>query len=112
MDINHDLDVIDKEHGKQPYYYELLKSGEMGDTKHCQQQVTDLNSLLLEKGPEYRKRQYKVIFFFHDNAPSHTTKLVQSALETLSCKVLFRVAYSPDLAPSDYHLLGGRSCTC
>ena len=51
-------------------YYELLKPGETIDTKHYQQQLTNFNHLLLEKRPEYQKRQHKVIYF-HDNAPSH-----------------------------------------
>ena len=62
-----------------------------------------MNRLLLEKRPEYRKRQHKIIFL-HDNAPSHTAKPVRDTLEALSWEVLAHAAYSPDLAPSDYHL--------
>ena len=48
--------------------------------------------------------------FLHDNAPSHTStivQIVQNYLETLNWEVLSHPAYStitPDLAPSDYHL--------
>ena len=47
--------------------------------------------------------QHKVIFL-QDNAPSHTAKPVRDTLEALSWEVLPHAAYSPDLAPSDYHL--------
>ena len=39
------------------YYYELLKPREPINTKCYQQQLTNLNRSLLEKWPEYRKRQ-------------------------------------------------------
>ena len=44
------------------------------------------------------------MIFLYDNAPSHTAKPVQDTLEALSWEVLPHAAYSPDLAPSDYHL--------
>ena len=45
-----------------------------------------------------------MVIFVRENAPSHTAKLVDSTLETLSWEVLPPAAYSPDMAPSDYHL--------
>jgi len=84
-------------------YYDLLKPGKTINTKRYQQQLIDLNRSLLKKRPEYQKRQHKVIFL-HDNAPSHTAKPVRDTLEALSWEVLPHAAYSPDLAPSDYHL--------
>lgn len=38
------------------------------------------------------------------NDPSHTTKLVKATTEKLGWEVLAHPPYSPDLAPSDYHL--------
>jgi len=87
-------------------YYELLKPGETINTKCYQQQLIDLNRSLLKKRSEYHKRQHKVIFL-HDNAPSHTA--IRDTLEALSWEVLPHVAYSPDLAPSDYHLFASIS---
>ena len=84
-------------------YYELLNPGETVNTKRYQQQLIDLNRSLLKKRPEYQKRQHKVIFL-HDNAPSHMAKPVRDTLGALSWEVLPHAAYSPDLAPSDYHL--------
>ena len=61
-----------------------------------------------------RKKQHKVIFL-HGNAPSHTarTEPICDTFETFSWKVLPRTTYSPDLAPSDYHLFAtmtSRTC--
>jgi len=89
-------------------YYELLKPGETVNTKRYQQQLIDLNRSLLKKRPEYQKRQHKVIFL-HNNAPSHTSKPVRDTLEAFSWEVLPHAAYSPDLAPSDYHLFASMS---
>ena len=40
----------------------------------------------------------------HDNARSHVAKVVKTYLETLKWEVLPHPLYSPDVAPSDYHL--------
>jgi len=42
--------------------------------------MINLNQALCEKRPEYQKRQHKVILL-HDNAPSHTAKLVKEMIE-------------------------------
>jgi histone-lysine N-methyltransferase SETMAR len=39
----------------------------------------------------------------HDNARLHTARTTIDALETLEFEVLSHPAYSPDLAPSDFH---------
>jgi len=77
----------------------LLK---LDETVNAHQQLIKLHRALREKRPHYQKRHDKVIFL-HDNAPSHTLIVVQN-LETLNWEVLPHPAYSPDLAPSDYHL--------
>jgi histone-lysine N-methyltransferase SETMAR len=84
-------------------YYGLLKPGETVNTERYRQQMIDLNQALREKRPEYQKRQHKVILL-HDNAPSHTAKLVKETIEAFSWEILSHAAYSPDLAPSDYYL--------
>ena len=40
----------------------------------------------------------------HDNARPHVAKVVKTYLETLKWEVLPHPPYSPDVAPSDYHL--------
>jgi len=84
-------------------YYELLKPGETVNTHRYHQQLIKLHRALREKRLHYQKRHDKLIFL-HDNAPSHTSIIVQNYLETLNWEVLPHPAYSPDLAPSDYHL--------
>lgn len=59
---------------------------------------------MVVRKPEHRQSQHKVIFL-HKNAPSYNAQAVRYILETLSWEVLPQAIYSPDLAPSDYHLL-------
>nr|KAF6360048.1 hypothetical protein mMyoMyo1_011006 [Myotis myotis] len=84
-------------------YYELLKPGETINTDHYRQQIINLNHALIIKQPEWARRHGKVILL-HDNAPSHTSKPVKDTLKNLALEVLTHPVYSPDLAPSDYHL--------
>jgi len=84
-------------------YYELQKPGETVNTERYRQQMINLNQALCEKRPENQKRQHKVILL-HDNALSHTAKLIKETIEVFGWEILSHVAYSPDLAPSDYHL--------
>ncbi|GFX21536.1 mariner Mos1 transposase [Trichonephila clavipes] len=58
---------------------------------------------MLEKREQYKKRQHKVIFL-DDNAPSHRAKPTKGIVNALGWEPLAYAAYSPDLAPSDYHL--------
>jgi histone-lysine N-methyltransferase SETMAR len=52
-----------------------------------------------------RKRQDSVCFL-QDNARPHTAALTMATLLKLKWDVLPHPPYSPDLAPSDYHLFG------
>ena len=80
---------------------------------------------LSSKGPNYQRRVLliyagaiegllkekrcrkvtKVVFFLHDNAPAHRALATQKKLAYLGFQFLDYPPYSPDLAPSDYHLL-------
>ena len=44
------------------------------------------------------------MILLHDNASSHTAKLIKETIETFGWEILLHAAYSLDLAPSDYHL--------
>ena len=48
--------------------------------------------------------QHKKIAILHDNARPHTAKATWNKLVELGWEVLAHPPYSPDLAPSDYHL--------
>ena len=65
-------------------YYELLKS-------------------IAEKRPEYATR-HEAIILHHDKARPHVAIPVKKYLENSGWEVLPHPPYSPDLAPSDYHL--------
>jgi len=96
---------------KDVIYYELLKPGETINTERYRQQMINLNQALCEKQPKYQKRQHKVILL-HDNAPSHIAKLIKETIEAFDWEILSLAAYSPDLAPSDYHLFASMGRTC
>jgi len=64
-------------------FYELLKPGEIINAHRYYQQLIKLHRALREKRPHYRKRHNKLIFLY-DNAPSHTSTIVQNFLETLN----------------------------
>jgi hypothetical protein len=49
----------------------------------------------------------KRVLFLHDNAPAHRTLATQKKLFYLGFQCLDHLPYSPDLTPSDYHLLLG-----
>ncbi|UYV66708.1 K02A2.6-like [Cordylochernes scorpioides] len=62
-----------------------------------------LSRALKIKRPLYAKRHDKVIYQ-HDNARPHVAKVVKETLEALQWDVLPHPLYSPDIAPSDYHM--------
>ena len=45
--------------------------------------------------------------FMHDNAPTHRALATQEKLAYLGFQCLDHPPFSPDLAPSDYHLFPG-----
>ncbi|GBP89349.1 Mariner Mos1 transposase [Eumeta japonica] len=62
-----------------------------------------LSRALKSKRSQYNSRYNKIILL-HDNAGPHVAVLVKNYLKTLDWKVLPHPPYSPDIAPSDYHL--------
>ena len=62
-----------------------------------------LSRALKEKRPQHQERHDKSILQ-HNNARTHITRRVKTYLETLKWEVLPHLPYSPDVAPSDYHL--------
>lgn len=84
-------------------YYELLQPGETITGARYRTQLMRLSRALKQKRPQYEQRHDKVILL-HDNARPHVAKVVKTYLETLKWDVLPHPPYSPDIAPSDYHL--------
>lgn len=84
-------------------YYELLKPSEKITGALYRTQLMRLSRALKAKRPQYAARHEKVILQ-HDNARPHVAKVVKTYLETLKWEILPHPPYSPDVAPSDYHL--------
>jgi histone-lysine N-methyltransferase SETMAR len=83
-------------------YYELLPQGETIDsTKYCSQ-LTKLKQKIKDGRPELANR--KGVVFHHDNARPHTSLMTHQRLRGFGWEILNHPPYSPDLAPSDYHL--------
>ena len=49
----------------------------------------------------------KRVLLLHDNAPAHRLLAAQKELAYLGFQCLDHPPYSPDLAPSEYHLFPG-----
>lgn len=84
-------------------YYELLNPSETITGALYRTQLMRLSRALKEKRPQYYSRHEKIILL-HDNARPHVAAPVKKYLETLDWEVLPHPPYSPDIAPSDYHL--------
>ena len=80
-------------------YYELLKLIKTitGDRT----QLMRLSRVLKDKRPQYNGK----VILQHDNARPYVAKVVKTYLETLKWEVLPHPPYSPDVAPSDYHIV-------
>ena len=48
----------------------------------------------------------KGVIFQHDNAPPHRARQTMEKIEEMGWELLQHLPYSPDLAPSDFHLFG------
>ena len=83
-------------------YYELLPPNQTINSDVYCRQLDKLKRALAEKRPELVNR--KGVVFHHDNAKPHTSLQTQQKLTSLGWDVLPHPPYSPDLAPSDYHL--------
>jgi len=66
--------------------------------------LAQLKYILKEK---HRGKFTKEVLFLHDNAPAHRALASQKKLKYLCFHCLDDPPYSPDLAPSDYHLFPG-----
>ena len=80
-------------------YFELLPlNTTVNATLYCSQ-LENFRRALLNKRPGHGKVRLLV-----DNAKPHTAKATREKLEKVRWEVLAHPPYSPDLAPSDYHL--------
>jgi [histone H3]-lysine36 N-dimethyltransferase SETMAR len=77
-------------------HWELLQPGETVDAKKYCQQLDEVAKKLKGKQDE--------VYYQHDNAPPHTAKMTRAKILGLGWKLVPHPPYSPDIAPSDYHL--------
>ena len=66
------------------------------------QQLMRLKRAIKKKRPALINR--KGVLFHHDNAGPHISLVTRQKLRELGWEVLMHPPYSPDLAPSNYHL--------
>lgn len=84
-------------------HYELLQTGQTVTADLYREQMQRLEQALDRNRPEWRNWHNDLILL-HDNARPHVSQSVQETIKNLGWEVLTHPAYSPDLAPSDYHL--------
>lgn len=83
-------------------YFEFLNMNQTITADVYCQQLQRLNEVLLQKRRNLINQ--KGVILLHDNGSPHTAKLTQQKVEQLGWDVLPHPPWSPDLAPSDYHL--------
>ena len=83
-------------------HYELLPENQtINSVVYCQQ-LDRLKEAIQNKRPHLAKR--RGVTFQHDNARPHSSLATRKKLIEFFWDVVPHPAYSPDLAPSDYHL--------
>lgn len=83
-------------------YFELLPNNLTINAEVYASQLQHLQDSLVKKRPALVNR--KGVILLHDNARPHVAKMIKEKIQELSWEVLAHPAYSPDIAPSDYHL--------
>ena len=80
-------------------YWELLPKNKTVTAEVYCAQLVKLKAQLESKHPQQRK-----VHFLHDNARPHVALVTRQKLMQFGWDVLPHPPYSPDLAPTDYHL--------
>ena len=83
-------------------WFELLKNNQTITAEVYSQQLQRLHDELVKKRPALVNR--KGVILLHDNARPHVAKITQKKILELGWSVLPHPPYSPDIAPSDFHL--------
>ena len=102
---------------RQVVHYELLPPGQTVTALLYSQQLERVQQALRQKEPALVNR--KGVLFLQDNARPHVARVARDTIQRLRWETLCHPPYSPDLAPTDYHLfhsldnhLRGKSFTC
>ena len=78
-------------------------SGEKHNNKQC---ALQWDAYRQAEACNSKQTQRKAFVLLHDNARRHTAAHTAEPLRKLKFEVMAHPPYSPDLAPSDYHLFG------
>ena len=82
----------------------LIEFLPQGETINASRYCETLKKLRRAIQNKRRGLLQKGVCLLHDNARPHTANATKQLLESFGWDVLNHPAYSPDLAPSDYHL--------
>ena len=83
---------------------DYLPKGQTNNADYYLSLLVQLKDILKEKR---RGKVTKAVLFLHDNALAHRALAAQKKLPYLGFQCLDHPPYSPDLAPSAYHLFSG-----
>lgn len=83
-------------------HFELLEKNRTITANVYCQQLDRLMCALVSKRPALVNR--KGVILLHDNARPHTALATQKKIKEFGWEVIDHPPYSPDIAPSDYHL--------
>jgi len=83
---------------------DYLPKAQTINAKYYSSRLVQLKDILKEKR---RGKFTKGVLFLRDNAPVHRALATQKKLAYLGFQCVDHPPYSPDLAPSDYHLFPG-----
>ncbi len=83
-------------------HFEVLEPNQTITAELYCQQLDRLQLALIEKRPALVNRKWVILQ--HDNARPHSARMTQQKIRDLGWEVLPHLPYSPNIAPSDYHL--------
>ncbi|XP_046826458.1 histone-lysine N-methyltransferase SETMAR-like [Vespa crabro] len=83
-------------------HFEVLKPGQTVNADLYREQLDRVNQSLIEEYSVIVNR--KGVILQHDNARPHCTRRTLEKINELGWEVLPHSPYSPDIAPSDFHL--------
>lgn len=83
-------------------HFEFLPTGQTINTALYCEQLHRVHAALLEKRPYLINR--KGVIFHQDNARPHISRPTIDKILSFDWEIMQHPAYSPDIAPSDYHL--------
>jgi len=87
-------------------HWELLPKNQTINAELYCQQLTRLKNKIMIKRPN----RGDDVILLHDNARPHVAKITKMVIEQFGWEILPHPPYSPDLAPTDFHLFRSLSC--